>query len=393
MASSASVALALAMIGDGYRYVGDLGSGGGGTVILVERLAMNRLVAVKVLVTASASAVGRLRREGRVLAAIDHPSILRVLRLVDDGSVVALVTDYLDGGDFEQALAGDSLPGHAVIEVLTGVGGALRAAHDAGVVHRDVKPSNVLLDQDGRAVLADFGLTRLCGEFRTQSGAITGTPMYMAPEQITDPDVEAPTLDVYSFGVLTYRALTGRPPFAATDLGTLANLHLTEQPQSPASLRAGVPKDVCAVVLGMLEKKPKSRPNLREVLATLARVDSAVWDRILPDHRTREASHPRGAVASPVRADTQNFTTTGESNVDDLHGGAGTEFEADTDEAPIAVAVVTRAASIGAAATTALAQPVFVPKRQRRMLRRLMVIAAGICVGLAIGVVVLMVLK
>jgi serine/threonine protein kinase len=261
------------------------------------------------------------------------------------------------------------------------------------VVHRDVKPSNVLLDQDGRAVLADFGLTRLCGEFRTQSGAITGTPMYMAPEQITDPDVEAPTLDVYSFGALTYRALTGRPPFAATDLGTLANLHLTQQPQSPASLRAGVPKDVCAVVLGMLEKKPKSRPNLREALATLARVDSAAWDRILPDHRTREASHPRGAVASPVRADTQNFTTTGESNVNDLHSGAGTEFEADTDEAPIAVAAVTRAASIGAAATTALAQPVFVPKRQRRMLRRLLVIAASICIGLAIGVVVLMLLK
>lgn len=397
MASSASVALAMAMIGDGYRYVGDLGSGGGGTVILVEHLAMNRLVAVKVLVTASASAVGRLRREGRVLAAIDHPSILRVLRLVDDGSVVALVTDYLDGGDFEQALAADRLPGHTVVEVLTGVGGALRAAHDAGVVHRDIKPSNVLLDQDGRAVLADFGLTRLCGEFRTQSGAITGTPMYMAPEQITDPDVEAPTLDVYSFGALTYRALTGRPPFVATDLGTLANLHLTEQPQSPASLRAGVPKDVCAVVLGMLEKRPKSRPNLREVLTTLSRVDSAVWDRILPEQHTREASGPSGAMAaSEVRPSTQNFTTTGESNGDDLGNGAGTEVEADTDEAPAAVAAVaavTRAALIGGAATTALVQPVFVPKRKRRRLRRVLATAAIMFVGLALGVVVLMLLK
>ena len=144
MASPVSVTLAMAMIGDGYRYVGDLGSGGGGTVVLAEHLAMNRLVAVKALVTASASALGRLRREGRVLAALDHPSILRVLRMVDDGSVVALVTEYLDGGDFEDALAEDRLPGRAVIKVLTRVGEALQAAHGASVVHRDVKPYQCL---------------------------------------------------------------------------------------------------------------------------------------------------------------------------------------------------------------------------------------------------------
>ena len=154
MASSVSVTMAMAMIGDKYRYVRDLGSGGGGTVILVEHLAINRLVAVKVLVTASPSALGRLRREGRVLAALDHPSILRVMRMVDDGAVVALVTEYLDGGDFEDALSEFRLPGGAVVDVLTRVGEALQAAHGAGVVHRDVKPSNVLLGRDGRAVLS-----------------------------------------------------------------------------------------------------------------------------------------------------------------------------------------------------------------------------------------------
>jgi serine/threonine protein kinase len=394
MASSVSVTLAMAMIGDKYRYVRDLGSGGGGTVILVEHLAMNRLVAVKVLVTASPSALGRLRREGRVLAALDHPSILRVLRMVDDGAVVALVTEHLDGGDFEDALSQDRLPGRAVVDVLTRVGEALQAAHGAGVVHRDVKPSNVLLSHDGRAVLADFGLTRLGGEFRTQSGAITGTPMYMAPEQITDPDAEAPTIDVYSFGALTYRALTGRPPFAATDLKTLADLHLTGRPPSPAIVRTGLPKAVCGVVLAMLEKKPRNRPDLREVLAALDRVDPAVWDEILPDAPAIDARGPAAPVAaaetSPVCTETGSDTATGGTDTDDVEVGAGTEFEAVPHEAPDALVAVTRRTVIGNEPTVALVQPVFVPKRQRRMLKRLLVVGAGVLVGLAIGLVVLM---
>jgi eukaryotic-like serine/threonine-protein kinase len=394
MASSVSVTLAMAMIGDGYRYVGDLGSGGGGTVVLVEHLAMNRLVAVKALVTASSSALGRLRREGRVLAALDHPSILRVLRLVDDGAVVALVTEYLDGGNFEDALAEDRLPGRAVVEVLTRVGEALQAAHGAGVVHRDVKPSNVLLGRDGRAVLADFGLTRLGGEFRTQSGAITGTPMYMAPEQITDPDAEASTLDVYSFGALTYRALTGQPPFVATDLKTLADLHLTGRPQSPAMLRAGVPKAVCGVVLGMLEKKPRNRPDLREVLAAFGRGDPAVWDEILPDARAIDVRGPAAPAAaaetSPVRTETGNDTATGGTKTDDAQVGAGTEFEADPHETPDAVVAATLHTVISDGPAVALVQPVFVPKRQRRMLKRLLIVGASVLVGLAIGLVVLM---
>jgi serine/threonine protein kinase len=391
MASSVSVTLAMAMIGDGYRYVGDLGSGGGGTVVLVEHLAINRLVAVKVLVTASSSALGRLRREGRVLAALDHPSILRVLRLVDDGTVVALVTEYLNGGDFEEALGEDRLPGRVVVDVLTGVGQALQAAHGAGVVHRDVKPSNVLLSQDGRAVLADFGLTRLGGEFRTQSGAITGTPMYMAPEQITDPDVEASTLDVYSFGALTYRALTGRPPFVATDLKTLADLHLTGRPQSPAMVRTGLPKAVCGVVLGMLEKNPRNRPALREVLAALDRVDPALWDEILPDARAIDARAPAASVdTSPVGTETGNDTATGGTKTDDAQVGAGTEFEAEPHEAPDAVVAATRHTVVSDRPPVALVQPVFVPKRQRRMLKRVLIVGISILFGLALGLVVLM---
>jgi serine/threonine protein kinase len=393
MASSVSTTLTMAMIGNGYRYVRDLGSGGGGNVFLVEHLAMNRLVAVKALVTASPSALGRLRREGRVLAALDHPSILRVLRLVDDGSVVALITEYLDGGDLEDALGEDRLPGRAVVEVLTRVGDALQAAHGAGVVHRDVKPSNVLLSVDHRAVLADFGLSRLGGEFRTHSGAVTGTPLYMAPEQITDPGAEASTLDVYSFGALTYRALTGRPPFLATDLKTLADLHLTARPESPATVRTGLPKAVCGVVLGMLEKKPGNRPQLREVLAALKRVDPARWDEILPEAGDFGARVPAAASASAlsVGTETGSQTAAGGTQTEGAQLGSGTEFESEPDDTPKAGGPPTRREVNGDALPMALAQPVFVPKRTpRRVLRRLAFVVAGIFVGVAIGIVVLM---
>jgi serine/threonine protein kinase len=390
MTPSASVALAMAMVGDGYRYVGELGAGGGGTVIVAEHRAMNRLVAVKAVVTASPSAVSRLRREGRALAALNHPSILRVWRLVDDGSVVALVTEYLDGGDFEAALANDVLAGRAVVDVLTRVGGALQAAHGAGVVHRDVKPSNVLLSTTGRTVLADFGLTRLGGEFRTQRGAITGTPMYMAPEQITDPDTESAALDVYSYGALTYRALTGRPPFAAADLKTLAELHLTGRPQSPDAVRAGIPKAVCGVVLGMLEKKPRNRPHLREALAALDRVDPAAWDTVLPDARAVEGA----PTDSSVGAAPGNATATTRTATEALHVGIGTEVEDAPDVAAETAGAVVRNAGAGFdGLQETLVQPVYVLKRRRRMPTRLLILGIGIAVGLVVGLVVLMIMR
>jgi serine/threonine protein kinase len=217
--------------------------------------------------------------------------------------------------------------------------------------------------------------------------------MYMAPEQITDPDAEASTIDVYSFGALTYRALTGRSPFAATDLKTLADLHLTGRPASPATVRTGLPKAVCGVVLAMLEKKPRNRPDLREVLTTLDRVDPARWDEILPDARPIDAADSEGparaAKTSPMHKESAIGTATGGTETDDVQVGAGTEFEADPHEARDAVAAATHHTTIGDGPALALVQPVFVPKRQRRMLKRLLIIAASILVGLAIGLVVL----
>ncbi|WP_077079320.1 protein kinase domain-containing protein [Mycobacterium numidiamassiliense] len=355
--SSLSAELAMTMIGDDYRYVGELGAGGGGTVVLARHVPMDRLVAVKAVTGSSRSEIARLRREGRVLAALHHPSILNIFRLFEHDHVIALITEYLEGGNFDDALDGERLSGRAVADVLLQVGSALRAAHAAGIVHRDVKPTNVLLAKEKRAVLADFGLSRLGGEFRTATGTITGTPLYMSPEQITAPNVEAPTLDVYSYGAMVYRALTGQPPFCATDLKTLADLHLRALPLPLDQLRTGVPRAVSAAVLGMLAKNPSDRPTLKEVDAALRAVEPQQWDALLPQ---AEAT-----------------ATVGEWT------GGGAE-SASFPNTPIL--------SPGKAkrAITTLEQPVFRPKRTPRY--GILAVAAGILAGLALGLIILLII-
>lgn len=372
MGVSASAAMAMAMIGSDYRFVGQLGAGGGGTVLLAHHQPTSRYVAVKTVVNQSNSALARLRREGRALAALDHPSILKVYRLVEENALVVLVTEYLDGGDLEDALSADRLRGASVVGALLRTGEALVAAHAAGVVHRDVKPSNVLLGRDGRAVLADFGLSRFGGEFRTQSGAITGTPMYMAPEQITAPDVEAPTADVYSYAAVVYRALTGRPPFAATDLKALADMHLSATPGSPRDIRPGLPKVVCEAVLGALAKRPRDRPAIGEVIAALNRVDADTWDAILPDPRP-PAAEPAGGIVDAAPAT-----------------GSGTEADADVEPVadPGAGPVAPRRLVAGERLLD-VEQPVFTPSRTPRWRNRALVLAGGVLAGLVIGLLVL----
>lgn len=379
-APSVSVALAMAMIGDGYRYVGELGAGGGGTVVLARHVPVDRLVAVKAVAASSSSALARLRREGRVLAALDHPSILKIFRLVEDGLVLALITEFLDGGNFEDALDEQRLSGSTVVDVLLDVGSALQAAHAAGIVHRDVKPTNVLLGRDGRVVLADFGLSRLGGEFRTQTGAITGTPMYMAPEQITTPDVETPGVDIYSYGALIYRALTGRPPFVASDLETLAGLHLSADPERLDQVRPGVPRAVSTVVLGMLAKNPQDRPALPEVSAVLRKVQPEVWDAVLPEAQApahRKPSPTEAAVPVTLGGSTEGGGTIG--------GAEGGDESGSTPSTPTV-------SPVNPLLLAGIEQPVFRPIRTRKNYR-ILAIVAGIMVGLALGLLVLLLIR
>jgi serine/threonine protein kinase len=198
---------------DGYRLLRTLGFGGEGWVALAVQESVGREVAVKTLYAADSTALARFRREGQALARVASDRIVRVYDLVEHGDRVALVLEYVPGGSLAERLeAGPPLDVAHRLRVLADVAEALGCAHRAGIVHRDVKPGNVLLDGQGRAKLTDFGIARLtagAAAFRTQDRSIAASRDYAAPEQLTDPDAETPALDAYAFGALARRLLVG----------------------------------------------------------------------------------------------------------------------------------------------------------------------------------------
>jgi serine/threonine protein kinase len=267
----------------GYEFVEMLGRGSSGWVALAIQSSVGRKVAIKTLHGAlgRTAETRRLRREGRVLAALKHPSIAKVYELIETGEGFSLVMEYVPGGDLQSALDHNSLSGSSIVCSLCDTGDALTYAASMGVMHRDVKPANVLLDEDLRAKVADFGLARMTRDpqgFRTMSSSVRGTLLYVAPEQIIDPGIETPTVDAYSFAVLCYRAVTGSYPYQASTPSELLNAHLHDEPISPLHFAPDLPADVVTALLAGLVKDPGRRSSPDELSASLRAVSADVWD-------------------------------------------------------------------------------------------------------------------
>jgi hypothetical protein len=202
----------------GFEFVRVLGLGADGWVCLAREVDLDRLVAIKTVLGGALVPGGatRLAREARVLASLRHPHVVRVHRLVELGPDVALCEEFVDGPSLAQALADPAHPVHHDaawrVGMLEDVADALGHCAQRGVVHRDLKPGNILLTDSGSAKVADFGLARLsrsAAAFRTSAGVVSGTPGYVAPEQLHDPDHEDPAADHYSFAVVALECLTG----------------------------------------------------------------------------------------------------------------------------------------------------------------------------------------
>ena len=276
----------------GFALVRVIGHGASGRVVLARDLRLGREVAVKTVYggTLDTAAVARLRREGRVLAGLAHPYIAKVFDLQTSGADVFVVMEYAAGGDLQLALHSRSLTGSATVRVLTQIAAALQHAGDRGIVHRDVKPSNILLTSDLQARLADFGLARLprsSGAFRTADGTISGTPTYMAPEQIDGSAEENPAFDAFAFAAATYEALTGSP----------ARRGVTFTERSPvAAPPPWLPAAVASAVLAGLHRDPRLRATPAEVAATLRSIPDERWDELLLAHLPPSP----GGTASPA---------------------------------------------------------------------------------------------
>jgi tetratricopeptide (TPR) repeat protein/WD40 repeat protein len=303
----------------GYEIEGELGRGGMGVVYRARQLALHRAVALKMIRGGQADreVLARFRTEAEAVARLQHPHIVAVYEVgTAAGALPYMAMEFVAGGSLSGQVDGTPWAARRAAGLVELLAGAVQAAHHAGVVHRDLKPGNVLLAADGAPKVADFGLAKVAEAAArpadladTPSGQVLGTPSYMAPEQAAGHVKQVgPAADVYALGAILYELLTGRPPFRAeTQMETLL-LVLGQEPVPPRRLVPGVPCDLETICLKCLEKEPGRRyasaaalaEDLRRFLngePIVARPVGA-WEKALKWARRRPAAASLlGAVA------------------------------------------------------------------------------------------------
>jgi serine/threonine protein kinase len=239
-----------------------IGYGGMASVYRGRQTHLDREVAIKVLPAAYAADhafVDRFKLEARATARLAHPNIITIHDAGEERGRLYIVMAYISGGTLKQRM-GTAMDMRAVVRIIKDVASALSYAHERGIVHRDVKPVNVLMDADGRPILTDFGIAKVLTESEglTRVGAGVGTPEYMSPEQCRGVAVDA-RADIYALGVVLYEMLTGRTPFVADNYTALAHAHIYEPVLPPSRLNPRVSPAVQSVVQKALAKDPAQR--------------------------------------------------------------------------------------------------------------------------------------
>ena len=263
-----------------YRITEHVGTGGMSEVYKAYQPGLDRYVAIKVLhsfLVTEENFLARFRREAKIVAMLRHLNIVRVHDFDVKDDVYYMVMEFIDGPTLKARLQemdkeGQMLPLEEVVRIVTTLANALDYAHQRGMVHRDVKPANIMFTQDGEVVLADFGIAKMVDVAGlTASGAIVGTPLYMAPEQGMGQGGDE-RADIYSLGVVLYQLLTGRLPFdAETPIGVILK-HISEPLRPLTALSPNVPPAIDAVIVRALAKAPKDRyQTVKEFAADLER--------------------------------------------------------------------------------------------------------------------------
>jgi eukaryotic-like serine/threonine-protein kinase len=254
-----------------YQLLGELGRGGMSVVYKARQSQPDRVVALKMILSGPHSDPERRARflaEADAIARLQHPQIVQIHEAGQHEGLPFLALEYMGGGTLAGRLSGRPQPPREAAALLEGLARAVDYAHTQGVVHRDLKPSNVLLTEQGQPKLADFGLAKFAENGLTLSGAILGTPAYMAPEQaVGDNRAVGPAADIYALGAILYELLTGRPPFqGATPLETLEQT-ISQDPVPPCQLQGKLPRDVNTICLKCLQKEPSRRYASASALA------------------------------------------------------------------------------------------------------------------------------
>lgn len=305
------------VLSDRYRLTRRLGVGGVGEVWRATDQTLARDVAVKLLreqAERDEATRRRFRGEATAAAALSHPNAVTVYDIGQDGGRAFLVMEFVDGPSLDEVLVDGPIDPGVVAAIGERVGGALGEAHGRGLVHRDVKPGNVLLSRDGEVKVADFGIAKALGDVQTRltsTGTIIGTAAYLAPEQLRDENID-PRADVYALGLVLFECLTGQPPFGQGTPTEIAARRLTSSPRPPIELKDDLPEDLSDVIVTATALEPEDRY-----------ADGGEMARALRPVALRLRRRPEAAIAELVAArapdagDGPDRRTTGDTPPDD----------------------------------------------------------------------------
>ncbi|MGI8567524.1 MAG: protein kinase domain-containing protein [Pyrinomonadaceae bacterium] len=296
-----------------YRIERKLGEGGMGAVYMGTDMMLEREVAIKALRPDLASqppVVERFRSEAVTLAKLNHPNIATLYSFFRQGDEFFMVLEYVRGVTLHQLITSQgALPPDQALRLFRQMLDGIHHAHNSGIIHRDIKPGNVMLTESGTLKVLDFGIARILGAARmTKAGHLVGTVEYMSPEQVRGLEIDARS-DIYALGVLLYEMLTGRVPFLIENEFELMKAQIEQQPPPPRELNPAIPPEVEAVILRALAKDPNERyqtaGEFRAALPDAGLAPSAALDVTMPSiaansYATSELVNPAAANTSPI---------------------------------------------------------------------------------------------
>jgi len=291
-----------------YKLVSMIGEGGIATVYKAHQPNLDRWVAVKVLHSNDQNTLARFEREAKTVAQLRHRNILMVYEYGLTKNRPYIAMEYVEEGTLENYLTGEPMNWMRAVSIGIAVAEALHYAHQHGLIHRDVKPSNILMPQDDWPLLADFGLVKMVNEDKalTATGMIMGTPAYIAPEQARGDEL-GPHADMYSLGVIMFEMIAGRLPFNYENANYLMLAHIQETPPSLRKFNQLCPVDLERVILKTLEKVPEDRyADLQELIDALKNTIGTATLDISPSSTFKVPRRPDGLPPRPRQDEEQN---------------------------------------------------------------------------------------
>ncbi|MBL0427592.1 serine/threonine-protein kinase [Ramlibacter alkalitolerans] len=270
-----------------YRILRELGRGAMGVVYLADDEALQRQVAIKTLLLPddakeSRELEARFRQEAKAAGGVSHPNTITLYDFGREGNWLYIAMERLQGVELRELMEGGPLPLDGALDIAGQVALGLAAAHERGVVHRDVKPGNIMVLPGGRAKIMDFGIARMkSSELRTATGTMIGSPKYMSPEQVAGHMVDQRS-DIFSLGSLLYEMVTGQPAFQGSNFGQLLAAIMHGAAVPPSQLRPDLPASIELVITRAMQKNPRSRyQDAGEMAGDLAQCRAA-WNRAHP---------------------------------------------------------------------------------------------------------------